>query len=533
MIHEVNKIHMVDKQEEHTTPVPAKSRLFSSSTVVSAMTLLSRILGLVRDILIAQLLGAGSSADAFFVAFKVPNFLRRLFAEGAFSQAFVPVLSEYKLKGKSDVRALLGPVMGALGSVTFVLCLVAMIFSPAVVWLVAPGYSDSPEKMALTSEMMRLTFPYLFFVSLMACASGVLNTYRIFGPTAFAPVLLNVSLMSALLFVSPVLETPAMALAGAVAVAGLLQLLLHLAFLGRIHLLVLPRMNWSHPGVKKIVVLMAPAIFGVSISQINLLLDTILASFLVDGSVSWLYYADRLIELPLGVFGIAIATVILPHLSSQHVTESTQGFSKTLDWGVRWVTTLGIPSACAMLILAEPILVTLFYYGAFSIVDVEQSAAALRAYSVALLPFMLIKIFATGYFSRQDTKTPVRIGIIAMVLNMVANLSFVWTFQHVGLALATGVSASINVLLLYRGLSRFNIFFLEKNTIIFIVRVVIASLCMVFMVSFFDISLVSWIEFEFWQRFLRLLSIIVVGLLGFVFVLYLIGVRLHHLSEHD
>ena len=340
------------------------------------MTLLSRVLGLVRDVLIAQLLGAGTSADAFFVAFKVPNFLRRLFAEGAFSQAFVPVLSEYKVQGKLEVRRLLRPVMGALGAITILISILAMFFSPYLVWVVAPGFASDPEKIALTAQMMRLTFPYLFFVSVMACASGVLNTYRIFAPSAFAPVILNLCMILALLVVSPLLDVKAMALAWSVALAGLLQLLLHLGFLARIQLLVWPSWQWRHPGVKKILVLMTPAIFGVSVSQINLLLDTVLASFLAEGSVSWLYYADRLIELPLGVFGIAIATVILPHLASQHVDLSTKGFQMTLDWAVRWVVALGIPAACAMMVLAEPILVSLFYYGAFALEDVAQSVAA-------------------------------------------------------------------------------------------------------------------------------------------------------------
>ena len=517
-----------------TTPQDQKTKsrkLLSSSTLVSGMTLISRVLGLVRDILIAQFLGAGSSADAFFVAFKVPNFLRRLFAEGAFSQAFVPVLSEYKVKGKEDVRQLLGPVMGVLGGVTFLVCTLAMVFAPYVALIVAPGFADEPEKMALTGEMMRLTFPYLFFVSVMACASGVLNTYRIFAPSAFAPVLLNLCLICALLFVAPMLEVGAMALAGAVALAGLLQLLLHLEFLRRIQLLVLPKFQLKHPGVKKILVLMAPAVFGVSVSQINLLLDTVLASFLVDGSVSWLYYADRLIELPLGVFGIAIATVILPHLSSQHVSASNTGFSDTIDWGVRWVVLLGIPSAFAMVMLAEPILVSLFHYGAFSVVDVEQSAAALRAYSLALLPFMLIKIFATGYFSRQDTKTPVKIGIIAMVLNMVANLSLIWTFEHVGLALATGISASVNAWLLYRGLARLQVFTLTNETLIFILKVIFSSTLMVGFISMLDVNAHYWIELVLWQRLLYLSGIIVGGLLIFALVLGALGIRPRHLSE--
>lgn len=507
------------------------SRLLSSSTLVSAMTLLSRVLGLVRDILIAQFLGAGSSADAFFVAFKVPNFLRRLFAEGAFSQAFVPVLSEYKLKSKEDVRQLIKPVMGALGSITLGLCVIAALFAPAVVWLVAPGFSDTPDKMALTSEMMRITFPYLFFVSTMACASGVLNTYGVFAPSAFSPVLLNVTMIAAIVFVSPVLDTQSMALAWAVAIAGMLQLLLHLYYLAKIDLFVWPAYNWKHPGVRRILKLMAPAVFGVSISQINLFLDTILASFLEDGSVSWLYYADRLIELPLGIFGIAIATVILPHLSTQHASKSTKGFGDTLDWGARWVVVLGIPAAVAMVVLAEPILVSLFYYGAFALSDVIKSAEALQAYTLALLSFMLIKVFATGYFSRQDTKTPVKIGIIAMVVNMVANIILIQFFAHVGLALATALSAFINAFLLYHGLSKAGVFSIKKETWFFVGRVFAASIVMVSSLLLLDLSTATWADWEFWMRIAVLIGAIVLGFSVFIGSLFIFGVRPKDLKE--
>lgn len=508
-------------------------RLLSSSSLVSVMTLLSRVMGLVRDVLIAQMLGAGTNADAFFVAFKVPNFLRRLFAEGAFSQAFVPVLSEYKIKGKDEVRALLRPVLGTLGGATFLLCVVAAIFAPYVVWLVAPGFSDTPDKMAMTSDMMRITFPYLFFVSLMACASGVLNTYRIFAPTAFSPVLLNLCMIGALLVAAPIMFEPAMALACAVALAGLLQLLLHLYFLARINVLVWPSFNWRHSGVIKILTLMTPAVFGVSVSQINLLLDTILASFLINGSVSWLYYADRLVELPLGVFGIAIATVILPHLSSQHVALSVKGFAATLDWAFRWVITLGVPAAMAMIVLAQPILITLFFYGEFSLIDVKQSAAALQAYSLALLPFMLIKVLATGYFSRQDTKTPVKIGILAMVVNMIANLALVWNFAHVGLALATGLSASLNAGLLYRGLARQGVFKLSKETFIFLLKVFAGSTIMVVVLHVLNLQLEAWVGLQFWQRILWLSFIIFAGLTTFFLSLWCMGLRISHLREPD
>jgi len=506
-------------------------RLISSSGIVSAMTLLSRLLGMVRDILVAQTLGASALADAFFVAFKVPNFLRRLFAEGAFSQAFVPVLSEYKLSGRVEVRALLAPVVGILGGATFVVSILAMIFAPTLVWVVAPGFVQIPDKLAITSEMMRITFPYLFFVSLVACASGVLNTYQIFAPSAFAPVLLNATMIAALVWFAPAMDQPALALAWSVVIAGALQLLLHWLYLAKIGLLVWPRFQLGHPGVKKIFRLMGPGIFGVSVSQINLLLDTVLASFLVSGSVAWLYYADRLVELPLGVFGIAIATVILPHLSSHHQSKTGTNFRDTLDWGVRWVVVLGLPAAAAMLVLAQPILMTLFFYGEFELVDVQQSAAALQAYCLALLPFMLIKIFATGYFSRQDTKTPVKIGILAMGVNMLANLALIWHFDHVGLALATGISAWLNAGLLYRGLHRQAVYRLDRTTLAFSFQVLLATGAMVLGLVLLQSVLIEWQSLGILGRVAQLGGLIIAGLACYGAIMWILGVRPGHLRE--
>jgi len=495
------------------------------------MTLISRVMGLIRDVLIAHMLGAGSFADAFFVAFKVPNFLRRLFAEGAFSQAFVPVLSEYKVKGQQQVKALIGPVIGALGGVTFLVCLVAIFAAPVLTWLAAPGFAADPEKMLLTTEMMRITFPYLFFISLMAIASGVLNTYHIFGPSAFAPVILNASMITALLLQGLMPEQPVYLLAWAVLVAGFLQFLMHLPYLKAIGVLTWPQWNWQHPGVRKILRLMGPAVFGVSVSQINLLLDTILASFLVNGSVSWLYYSDRLIELPLGVFGIAIATVILPNLSTSHANEGKEAFRHTIDWGLRCVLALGLPAAVAMFILAEPILTTLFQYGLFNSEDVLKSAASLRAYTFGLVPFMLIKVLATGYFSRQDTRTPVKIGIFAMIVNMVANLALVWHFDHVGLALATSFSACVNAGLLYYGLVKQNVFHLSRLSILVCIRLCAASLVMGIGVWYLNDTQSQWFVWSIWQRCWHLLLLVSGGIVIYLASLFAFGARASQFSH--
>ncbi|GEN25371.1 putative lipid II flippase MurJ [Halomonas cupida] len=442
-------------EEGEGTPVgsvaatPPRRGLMRSGMVVSAMTMLSRVLGLVRDVVIATLLGAGAGADAFFVAFKIPNFMRRLFAEGAFNQAFVPVLSEYSTtRSREEVRELLNAVSGSLTMVLALITALAMLAAPWLTWLFAPGFSRDPAKLAMTADMLRLTFPYLLLISLTAFSGSVLNTWNRFAIPAFTPVLLNLSLIGAAVLLTPVMDEPAMALAWGVLIAGAAQLLFQVPFLAQLGLMPRPWPNFAHEGVRRILRLMTPALFGVSVSQINLLLDTVLASLLTAGSVSWLYYSDRLVELPLGVFGVAIGTVILPALSRRHAEQSGEHFSQMLDWALRAVLLLGLPAALALALLAEPLLVTLFHYGAMTDHDIVMAAMSLRAYALGLVAFMLIKVLAPGFFARQDTKTPVKVGIIAMVANMVFNLILIWPLAHAGLALATALSAFLNAGLL-------------------------------------------------------------------------------------
>ncbi|MBD3897947.1 murein biosynthesis integral membrane protein MurJ [Halomonas sp. ML-15] len=420
-----------------------------SGLIVSAMTMLSRVMGLARDVVVAALFGAGNGADAFFVAFKIPNFMRRLFAEGAFNQAFIPVLSEYATrKTREEVRELLDAVAGSLAVILLLITALAMFAAPWLVWVFAPGFGRDPDKLALTADMLRLTFPYLLLISLTAFSGSVLNTWNRFAIPAFTPVLLNLSLIGAAVLLTPLMSEPAMALAWGVLIAGMAQLAFQVPFLVRLGLMPRPWPNFAHSGVKRILLLMAPALFGVSVSQINLLLDTVLASLLTPGSVSWLYYSDRLVELPLGVFGIAIGTVILPALSKRHAEQSPQHFARMLDWAIRAVLLLGLPAALALVLLAEPLLISLFHYGAMTEHDIRMAAMSLRAYSLGLIAFMLIKVLAPGFFARQNTKTPVKVGIIAMVANMVFNLILIWPLAHAGLALATALSAFMNAGLL-------------------------------------------------------------------------------------
>jgi putative peptidoglycan lipid II flippase len=436
------------------------SRLLKSTSVVSSMTLLSRVSGLARDITFSHWFGAGIVMDAFIVAFKIPNLLRRFFAEGAFSQAFVPVIAEYRAtRSWADVRELIDRVSGALGLVLFAITAIGVIAAPLLIIAFAPGWVDDGGGYELATDMLRFTFPYLFFISLTGLAGGILNTYGRFAVPAFTPVLLNLSLIVFAAWVSPQLERPGLALAYGVFAAGLVQLVFQVPFLMRAGLLPRPKWGAAHEGVRRILKLMVPVIFGSSVAQINIMLDTLIASFLVTGSISWLYYSDRLVEFPLGVFGIALATVILPSLSEHHARASKESFSATLDWALRCVLLVSLPAAVGLVVLAKPTLITIFYGGVFTEADVDMAATSLRAFAPGLVGFILVKVLSPGYFARQDTRTPVRIGIRALVLAMVFNVIFVvtlvytrWAPAHAGLAAATTLSALLNSTWLLRGL---------------------------------------------------------------------------------
>lgn len=510
--------------------------LLKSSAVVATMTMLSRVLGLTRDVVIANFIGASAAADAFFVAFKIPNFMRRLFAEGAFSQAFVPVLSEYRTqRSYEDVRALLDRVAGVLGGTLLLFTLFAVLAAPLLGALFAPGwYFNAEEKYQLASEMIRITFPYLLLISLTGFAGAVLNSYGRFAVPAFTPVLLNLSLIGAAFLAAPLFEQPAFALAWGVLLAGLIQFVFQLPFLHALRLTPRPIWDLNDEGVRRILVLMGPAIFGVSVSQINLLLDTVLASFLPSGSVSWLYYSDRLVELPLGVFAIAISTVILPSLSRHQANSSSEAFASTMDWAIRMVMLIAVPAAVALLVLAEPILITLFQYGELTPRDVFMAGFSLRAYALGLLAFMLIKVLAPGYFSRQDTKTPVSIGIKAMVANMLLNVVFVvplhfyWQMGHVGLALATSASAFFNAALLYLGLRKAEVYKPLSGMLATVVRIILSAMLMALVIYLLMPAVEIWLSWGWWQRTFNILPLCAAGAAAYFMALLALGARPSH-----
>jgi len=501
------------------------------------MTLVSRIFGFARDMVIAGQFGASLYADAFFVAFRIPNLFRRLFAEGSFSQGFVPVLAEYKTqRGHDEVRMLVDRVAGTLASVLFLVTVVCMLAAPLFVAVFAPGFLNQPEKYAVTAVMLRITFPYLLFISLAAFAGAILNTYNRFSIPAFTPVFLNVSLILAALLLSPHFARPVVALAWGVSIGGLLQLAFQLPFLKQLGLLPRPVVAWHDPGVRRILKLMGPAVFGASVAQINLMFDTLLASFLQTGSVSWLYYADRLLEFPLGVFGIALATVILPSLSEQHADGDTAQFSQLLDWALRWVCVITIPAALGLMLFAAPMLSTLFQYGRMSEHDVLMSSYALTAYAPGLIAFTLVKVLAPAYYSRHDTRTPVRIGLIAMFSNMAMNLIIIYPLSrlgvgHVGLALATCLSGFLNASMLYRGLHRAGVYRPTAGWARLARQLLIANAIMAVVLLVGRGELDRWSAWSPWLRAANLGGWIAAATAIYVMVLWRLGWRLRDMTS--
>ncbi len=504
--------------------------LAASIATVGGNTLLSRILGFARDLVVARVFGADAGTDAFFVAFKIPNFMRRLFAEGAFSMAFVPVLNEYREKrGFPALKGFVDDIAGTLGAALLLTTVLGVLGAPVLILLFAPGFADDASQWELTTTMLRLTFPYLLFISLTAFAGGILNTYERFGIPAFTPVLLNVSLIGCALWLAPRMEAPIMALAWGVFIAGIAQLAFQLPFLAQLNLLPRPRFNRADPGIRRVIKLMGPALFGVSVAQISLLLDTILASFLTTGSISWLYYSDRLMEFPLGILATTLGTVILPRLSRRHAANDPASFSQTLDWALRWILLLGVPSAVGLLALAGPLMATLFHSSQFGADDVAMASHSLMAYSVGLIGFMGIKILAPGYYARQDMKTPVRIAAMALLAGVACNLILMIPLGHAGLALGTTIAAMLNAGLLLRGLLKARILRPQAGWVTLLAKGLAANLSMGILISLGSGSTSDWITMASSERLWHLLMWIAIG--GFVYlgVLLALGIRPRHL----
>lgn len=513
-------------------------RLLRSTVLVGGMTLVSRIFGYVRDAVIFVSFGVSGATDAFFVAFRIPNLLRRLFAEGAFSQAFVPVFSEYKTKhDPAALHTLVDHVTGSLTLILSGITALGILAAPVLILIFAPGFIDNPARFDLATSMLRITFPYLFFISLTALAGSILNSFGRFAVPAFTPTFLNIAMIGATLWIAPHLDKPITALAWGVLIAGVAQLAFQLPFLARLGLLPRLRPNFHHPGVRKILKLMLPALFGSSVMQVNLLFDTLIASFLATGSISWLYASDRFVELPLALFGVATATVILPRLAHQYAIQSQDGFAATLEWALRLSVLIAIPAMLGLILLSGPILSTLVQYREFTVFDMLMARLSLIAYGLGLPAFILIKILAPGFYARQDTTTPVKVGVAAMLANMGLNVIIVgpWTLldipgAHAGLALSTTLSAYLNAGLLFFNLRRKGIYRPGPGWGRLILQTSLATAAMMAALALATPALSEWTPWSAPTRLLALLGLFGLGTVCYTLVLFTLGIRVRHFA---
>ena len=496
------------------------------------MTLGSRISGLVRDVIFANILGDKAAADIFFVAFRIPNFFRRISGEGAFSAAFIPVFTDYRLnQSESDTSRFLQLLIGRFGLILLVVSLLGVVFTEALVKVMAAGFSNQPEKFDLAVQATRITFPYVFFISFVAMAGGMLNTCGRFAVPAATPILLNLCLIGAALFLVPLVSSSPVALAMGVLLAGLIQLLFQIPFLRKERLTVKPRIvkkpgdEVGIAGAKRVFQLTVPAIFGVSVAQLNMVVNMVLASYLVTGSISWLYYSDRLMEFPVGVFGIALSTVLLPDLSRKYASRSLVDFSKTLDWGLRWVCLVCVPATVGLIVLAKPMVSTIYFHGDFTVNGVNMTSASLVAYSLGLTAIVMVKVLAPGFFARENTKTPVRVAMIAMLINLVFCLLLITSLKHVGLALATTISSICNAVMLFVLLKKENILIAEPGWLVFLAKVLIGSSLMAVILWWFMGDGMVWLEISVWSRVLKLTMLLVLGAVTYFGSLWLMGIR--------
>ena len=522
----------------------------------SSMTMVSRVLGLVRDIAINQAFGANAGTDAFWVAFRIPNFMRRLFAEGSFSTAFVPVFTEIKeTRPHQDLKELVARVSGTLGGILMVLTALGLIFTPQIAAVFSPGALNNPQKFGLTVDLLRLTFPFILFVSLTALAGGALNSFHRFGLPAFTPVILNLFMIAGALWLAPHLEVPILALGWAVLAGGIAQLVFQLPALRKLDLLTLPKWGWKHPDVRKVMRLMVPTLFGSSVAQINLLLDTVIASLLFVGSQTWLSQADRFLELPLGVFGVALGTVILPALARHHVSTDKAGFSSALDWGLRTTLLIAVPAMLGLLLCAEPLIATLFQHGQFTPFDTRMTALSVYGLSLALPAFALLKVVLPAFYARQDTRTPVRAGLVALVANMVFNFILlavlyhlmvpealkaqgVWVALgkqpglHLALGIASALSSYLNLGLLWYWLGKTDVYQPKPGWAGYVTRLGLACAAMVAVLLGLLQLMTDFTDMDKWHRIGNLALLVGGGGLTYLLALVAMGFRPRHLREH-
>lgn len=501
--------------------------LLRAMSTVSGMTLLSRITGLLRESLKAVLFGAGSDMDAFEAAFRLPNILRRMFAEGAFSQAFVPILAEYRRqRGHEETHALVGRVATILAVVLIVVSVLGVLAAPWLVYVLAAGFERSPGKVELTAEMIRIVFPYILFVSLVSLAGGVLNVHRRFAIPAFTPVLLNVAIIGCAIVLAPHVDPPVVALAWGVALGGVLQLVLQIRPLARLGMLPRPRFDWRDEGVKRVLVAMGPAVLGVSAAQISALINTQLAAWLGDGRVSWITYADRLMEFPSALLGVALGTVLLPSLAQHHSDADHAQYSDLLDWGLRLACLLALPAALALWLLAVPLISTLFQYGKFGVADVWQVRHALLGYAVGLVALVMVKILAPGFYARQNLKTPVKVAFVTVLVTQALALTLMWPLGHGGLTLATSLGACVNAGLLFTFLYRRGIYRPRPGWPLFVAKLCIALAVLAAVLLAVAGPNAIWLAASAGGRAARLGLVVAAGAFAYFATLYVVGFRL-------
>ncbi len=508
--------------------------LLRAAATVSGLTLLSRITGLIRENLIATVFGASALTDAFFVAFRLPNLLRRLFAEGAFSQAFVPMLAERRLQAEQGnaggAREFVSRVASALFWVLLAITILGMAGAPLLVWLMASGLSADLEAHSAAIAMTRFMFPYILLISLVALSAGILNTWKKFAIPAFTPVLLNVSIIAAALLVAPRVEPAIYALAAGVLLGGVAQLAIQIPALARLGML--PRISlnplkaFADPDVRAVVSKMAPAVLAVSVAQISLVINTHIASRLTPGSVSWVSFGDRLMEFPTALLGVALGTVLLPSLSRASQLQERAQYNELLDWGLRLCVLLAVPCTVGLGLMAEPLTALLFHYGRFSAHDVEMTRLAVLAYSTGLVGLIAVKVLAPGFYAQQDIRTPVRIALIVLAATQLLNLLLVPWLQHAGLALSISLAAWLNAGLLLLGLTRRGSFRPAAGWGAFLFKVLGAALVMAALL-WVSVPRFDWIALQAapWSRAACTLGLVAVAAMIYAAVLLAAGIR--------
>lgn len=506
--------------------------LLKSLAIISSITILSRVLGFIRDSIITRFFGAGTETDAFFVAFRLPNLLRRIFAEGAFSQSFVPILAEYKNQQNDEsTRTFIAYISGLLTLILFIVIFAEILLAPWIIYITAPGFIDTPDKFNLTVRLLRITFPYILLISLVSLSGAILNTWNRFSVPAFAPTLLNISMIISILLLSEYCKPPIIALAWGVFVGGILQLIYQLPFLRKIGMLVLPRISFHNKGSWRVIKLMGSAIIGLSVSQISLIINTIFASFLKSGSVSWIYYADRLMELPTGVLGVALGTILLPSLAKSFSSGDYKEYQRLMDWGLRLCFLLVLPCAIALIILAKALTISLFQYGNFTEYDAVMTQQALISYSIGLIGLIIVKVLAPGFYSRQDVKTPLKIAVITLILTQIMNFSFIGPLGHSGLVLSIGLAACFNSLMLYWQLRRQKIFIPLTGWKKFFLKLIASLIFMAVVLLLILNFMPKWEQGYMLMRVIRLLLVVFAGAISYFFALFIFGFRLRDFSQ--